>query len=104
MVNILKERNSVLLVVKKIQIKATVRFCYTSIRWFKKILKSGSTRYWLGWRTLSLFLFIYLFTLGYSCFTMLCWFLLYNEVNELHVYTHPLPLGSPSHPSPTPPI
>ena len=58
MVNILKERNSVLLVVKKIQIKATVRFCYTSI----KILKSGSTRYWLGWRTLSpcFYLFIYL--------------------------------------------
>ena len=30
---------------------------------------------------------------GYSCFTMLCEFLLYNEVDPLYVYIHPLPLG-----------
>ena len=34
---------------------------------------------------------------------MLCWFLLYNQVNQPYVYTYPLPLGSPSlapHPIP----
>ena len=36
--------------------------------------------------------------------TMLCQFLLYSEVNQKLVYLYPLPIGSPSHPSPTPPI
>ena len=26
---------------------------------------------------------------------MLCWFLLYNEVNQSYVYIYPLPLGLP---------
>ena len=38
--------------------------------------------------------------LEYNCFTMLCWFLLYTEVNQLYVYIYPFPLGSPSHPPP----
>ena len=36
---------------------------------------------------------------------MLCEFLLYNEVNQLYVYTHPLlgpPFHPPSHPSRSP--
>ena len=33
--------------------------------------------------------------MGYSCFTILCQFLLYNKVNKLYVYIYPLPLGSP---------
>ena len=31
---------------------------------------------------------------------MLCWFLLYNEVNQPYVYIHPLPLEPPSPPDP----
>ena len=38
--------------------------------------------------------------LGYSCFAMLYWFLLYNEVNQPQGI-YPLPLGS--HPPPIPP-
>ena len=29
---------------------------------------------------------------------MLCWFLLYNNMNQLYVYIYPLPLEPPSHP------
>ena len=38
--------------------------------------------------------------LRYSCLTMLCWLLLYNEVNQPYVYIHPLPLEPPSPPDP----
>jgi len=41
--------------------------------------------------------------LEYNCFPVLCWFLLYNQVNQLHVYIHPLPLEPPSYPL-SPPI
>ena len=36
----------------------------------------------------------------YSCFTMLCYFLLYDEVNQLYVYIYPLPSWAslPLHP------
>ena len=30
--------------------------------------------------------------LGDNCFTMLCWFLLYNNMNQLYVYTYSLPI------------
>ena len=40
----------------------------------------------------------FFFKLGYSCFTMLCQFLLYNKVNQLYVHICPLPLGPPPHP------
>ena len=40
---------------------------------------------------------------GYSCFTMLCKFLLYNKVYRLYVYIQPLPIRPPSLP-PIPPI
>ena len=43
------------------------------------------------------------FFLEYNCFTMLCQFLRYNEVNQLYVYICPLPLGPPSS-APTPSI
>ena len=33
---------------------------------------------------------------------MVCQFLLYNEVNQLYVHIHLLPLGSPPHPVPHP--
>ena len=39
-----------------------------------------------------LFLFIYIFLtslLEYSCFTMVCQFLLYNKVNQLCIYIYP---------------
>ena len=42
-------------------------------------------------------LLLFFFKLEHNCFTMLCSFLLCNEVNQLHVYVYPLPLGSPSH-------
>ena len=37
-----------------------------------------------------------------NCFTMLCWFLLYNNVNQLYVYICPLPLNPPSPQPPNP--
>ena len=40
--------------------------------------------------------------LEYSCCTMLYYFLLYNEVNQLYVYIYLLPLGPPSHSIPQP--
>ena len=47
--------------------------------------------------------FIYFFFLGYSCFTVLCWFLLYNKMNQLYIYRYLLPLGPPhTHPHPAP--
>ena len=45
----------------------------------------------------------FFFLLEYNCFPVLCWFLLYNQVNQLHVYIHPLPLELPSYPL-SPPI
>ena len=48
-------------------------------------------------------LFIYLFIgfvfvlLEYSCFSLLCHFLLYSKVNQLYVYIYPLFFGFPSH-------
>ena len=35
--------------------------------------------------------------LEYSCFTMLCQFLLYSKVNQLYVYIYPPFFGFPSH-------
>ena len=35
--------------------------------------------------------------LEYSCFTMLCWFLLYSKVDKLYVYIYLLFFGFPSH-------
>ena len=37
------------------------------------------------------------FFIDYSCFTMLCQFLLYSKVNQPHVYIYPLFLGFHSH-------
>ena len=37
--------------------------------------------------------------LEYNCFTMLCYILLYNSMNQLYVYTYHLPLEPSSHPS-----
>ena len=39
--------------------------------------------------------YFYYFLLGYSCFTILRQFLLYNKVNQLSVYMYPLPHGPP---------
>ena len=36
------------------------------------------------------------FLLEYNCFTLFCYFLLYNEVSQLYVYLYLLPLGAPS--------
>ena len=38
----------------------------------------------------------------YSCFTMLCQFLLYNNVDQLYIHIYPLILEPPSQPSPIP--
>ena len=42
---------------------------------------------------------LFFFLLEYNCFTMLCQFLLYNNVNQLHVYIYPLPPLPASYPS-----
>ena len=44
----------------------------------------------------------FFFLLEYNCFTMLCWFLLYNSVSQLCVYNSPSLLSLPPHPHPTP--
>ena len=50
------------------------------------------------------YIFIFLTTLlEYNCFTMLCYFLLYNKVNQLYVYIYPH-IPSPLHLPPTLPI
>ena len=53
-------------------------------------------------------LFLYLvrwsyFKLGYGCFPMLYWFLLYNRMNQPFIYTfvYPLSLGPPSNLTPS---
>ena len=38
------------------------------------------------------------FQLHYNCFTVLCYFLLYNNVNQSYVYIYPLPPGPSSYP------
>ena len=40
-----------------------------------------------------------LFLSEYSCFTMLCWCLQYNKLNQLYVCIYPRPFEPPSHPS-----
>ena len=40
----------------------------------------------------------FFFKLEYTCFTMLCSFLLYNSVNQLYVYIYPFPFELPSLP------
>ena len=34
-------------------------------------------------------IFFLIFLLEYSCFTMLCSFLLFSKVNQLYIYIHP---------------
>ena len=43
------------------------------------------------------FICMLFFLLGYSCFTVLFWFFLYNKVNLLYVYIYLFPLGPSSH-------
>ena len=38
------------------------------------------------------------FFLEYSCFAVLCQFLLYSKMNQPYIYTQPLPFGLPSRP------
>ena len=38
-------------------------------------------------------------SLEYNCFTVLCWFLLYNKVKPPYVYIYPLPPPNPRHPT-----
>ena len=42
--------------------------------------------------------FFFFNLLEYSCFTVSCYFLLYNKVNHPYVYTYPLPRGPPTPP------
>ena len=51
-------------------------------------------------------IFFLISSLEYNCFTMVCYFLLYNKVNQLYIYIYPhifsllhLPPTSLSHPS-----
>ena len=47
----------------------------------------------------------YYFLLEYNCFTMLHWFLLYNNMDQLYVYVYSLLLEPPSyHPLPIPTV
>ena len=66
---------------------------------------SAESYCWTIWEAAILiilfYLFMYLFwnldlnifVLEYSCFTMLCWFLLYSKVSLLYVYIYPLFFG-----------
>ena len=47
---------------------------------------------------------IVFFYLEDTCLTMLGWFLLYNNVNQLHVYIHALALEHPAHTPRLPPV
>ena len=53
-----------------------------------------------GWPSLFIFVFysfIYLSSLEYNCFTMLCWFLPSTSwINYIYMYIYPLPLEPPS--------
>ena len=40
---------------------------------------------------LNFYLFFFFFLVEYNCFTMLCSFLLYNNVNQLNVHIYPFP-------------
>ena len=40
-------------------------------------------------RAVTSFFFFLTSLLEYNCFTLLCWLLLYNEVNQLYVYIYP---------------
>ena len=60
----------------------------------------GSQRVSHDWVTeLTDWLYQIFFLLEYNCFTMLCSFLLYNKVNQLYVYIHPLPPDPFFHPA-----
>ena len=50
----------------------------------------------------SFFLFLRNFSLGDNCFTMWCWFLPHNIMNQLYVYIYPLPPEPSFHPTPHP--
>ena len=51
---------------------------------------------------LNLLFFLLIFLLEYNCFTVLCSFLLHDEVNQPYAHTYPLPFGPPfPHPPPT---
>ena len=50
---------------------------------------------------LSTFSCAFFFKLGYSCFAILCYFLLCNRVNQLFVYVYLLPFEPSSHHSTT---
>ena len=70
------------------------------------LLSSGSVHIRLGLSVLKLFIYFLASLLDYNCITMLCQFLLYNEVNQLYVYIYPhtpsllhLPPNLLSHPS-----
>ena len=50
-------------------------------------------------------IYIFLFLLGDNCFTILCWFLPYINMNQSQVYIYPLPPEPPTphlppHPAP----
>ena len=45
----------------------------------------------------SVFFFFFFFLLEYSCFTILCQFLLYSKVNQLYIYIYSLFFGFPSY-------
>ena len=36
-----------------------------------------------------LFIYLFIYLLEYSCFTMLCQFLPYSKVNQLYIYIYP---------------
>ena len=46
---------------------------------------------------LKILLNLFSFLLEYSCFTMMCYFLLYSKLNKLYVYIYPLFFAFPSH-------
>ena len=77
---------------------------FLKCKWFdisvsKMIITLSSYNMSPFWDITSLLSDCFFFYLEDNCFTMLCWFLPFNNVSQPQVYTCPLPLEPPSHPS-----
>ena len=95
----------ILLTQRWVIIKKLTQYWYKDTirrKWWKRAVKPTNryncyqkkvTMKWM--EILSKFFLILFFLLEYNCFTMLCWFLLYNEANQLYGYISPLPPGPP---------
>ena len=80
----------------------TIYIDQKNLRILKSLKWKSDVGQFFSFKNCSPFIFLIIFLLEYSCFTVLYKFLLQHEVNQLYVYKYPLPLGPPSHPLPFP--